>query len=138
MSRVPKFQLKNDGVCKGCDLGKNIKKYFPNSDNRSKGALDLILSYVCGIMPIKSLGGLMYYVTFIDDFSHKTWIYLLKTKDEVFDKFEEFKFEVENLIHKKIKILRFDNGGEYTSKEILFFYKKVEIKRELIVPYNPQ
>ena len=68
-------------------------------------------------MPVKSIGGSLYYVTFIDDFSRNTWMYLIKTKDEVFGKFQEFKAEVENLIDKKIKIIRTDNGGEYTFKE---------------------
>jgi hypothetical protein len=44
---------------------------------------------------------LSYYVTFIDDFSRKTWMYLLKTKDEVFSKFQEFKTEAKNLTDKK-------------------------------------
>ena len=89
-------------------------------------------------MPVKSLGGSLYYVTFIDDFSRKTWLYLLKTKDEVFSKFQEFKAEVENPTNKKIKTLRFDNGGEYTSKELVAFCKAARIRRELIVPRNPQ
>jgi len=38
----------------------------------------------------------------------------------------------------RIKILRFDNGGEYTSKEIIAFCKESGIKRELLVPYNPK
>jgi transposase InsO family protein len=89
-------------------------------------------------MPVKSLGGSLYYVTFIDDFSRKTWLYLLKTKDEVFSKFQEFKAEVENLTDKKIKTIRSDNGGEYTSKELVSFCKEAGIRRELIVPHNPQ
>jgi transposase InsO family protein len=43
-----------------------------------------------------------------------------------------------NLLTKRIKVLRFDNGGEYTSKELVAFCKATEIKRELIVPHNPQ
>lgn len=62
----------------------------------------------------------------------------MKTKDEVFNKFQEFKAEVEKLKGKKIKILRFDNGDKHTSKELVSFCKEVGIKRELIVPYNPQ
>jgi hypothetical protein len=62
----------------------------------------------------------------------------LKTKDEVFNKFKEFKALIENLSERKIKILRSDNGGEYTSKEFVNFYKDVGIKRELTTPYNPQ
>jgi hypothetical protein len=89
-------------------------------------------------MPVKSLGGSSYYVIFTDDYSRKTWLYLLKTKDEVFNKFQEFKAEIENLTNKKIKTLRIDNGGEYTSKEFVAFCKSAGIRRELIVPHNPQ
>jgi transposase InsO family protein len=89
-------------------------------------------------MSVASILGSMYYVSFIDDFSCKTWIYFLKTKDEVFSRFQEFKALVENQIGKRIKVLRSDNGGEYTSKEFEGFCKEARIKRELIVPYNPQ
>jgi transposase InsO family protein len=89
-------------------------------------------------MPSSSISGYVYYVSFIDDYSRKTWIYFLKTKDEVFSKFKEFKALIENLSERKIKILRSDNGGEYTSKEFVNFCKDVGIKRELTTPYNPQ
>lgn len=46
----------------------------------------------------KSLRGHLYYVAFIYDHSRKTWIYFLSSKDEVFDKFQEFKDELENLM----------------------------------------
>jgi hypothetical protein len=87
---------------------------------------------------IASIIGSMYYVSFIDDFSRKTWIYLLKTKDEVFSRFQEFKSLVESQTGKKIKVLRLENGGECTSKEFEGFCKDTGIKREMIVPYNPQ
>jgi hypothetical protein len=132
---IPELQSVHEGICRGCALGKNIKKPFPSSENRSKKILDMIHSDVCGPMPVKSLGGSLYYVTFIDDFSRKSWMYLIKTKDEVFGKFQEFKAEVENLTNKKIKTLRTDNGGEYTSKELITFCKAVGIRRELIVPH---
>ena len=51
------------------------KHFFPRSDTRSKGVLDLVHSDVCGSMSTKSLRGYEYYVTFIDDFSRKSWIY---------------------------------------------------------------
>jgi IS30 family transposase len=85
-----------------------------------------------------SLSGYVYYVSFIDDFSLNTWIYFLKAKSEVFNKFEEFKVLVEILYEKKIKILRSDNGGEFTSDKFKAFCKEVGIKRELSTPYNPQ
>jgi hypothetical protein len=120
---IPELHSTHEGICKGCALGKNIKKPFSSNNNRSKEILDLIHSDVCSPMPVKSLGGSLYYVIFIDDYSRKTWLYLLKTKDEVFNKFQEFKAEIENLTNKKIKTLRIDNGGEYTSKEFVSFCK---------------
>jgi transposase InsO family protein len=54
----------------------------------------------------------------------------------VFSKFKEFKALIENLSERKIKILRSDNGGEYTPKEFVNFCKDVGIKRELTTPYN--
>jgi transposase InsO family protein len=78
------------------------------------------------------------YVTFIDDHSRKTWIYFMKTKDEVFSWFQEFKALVENQTCRKIKTLRSDNGGEYTSKAFKDSCASVGIKRELIVSYYPQ
>ena len=65
-------------------------------------------------------------------------VYFLKSKDEVFEKFKEFKALTENLSERKIKILRSNNGGEYTSKEFVRFCRDVRIKRELTTPYNPQ
>jgi len=41
----------------------------------------------------------------------------MKTKVGVLAIFQEFKAQVENLIGRKIKVLRSDNGGEYTSKD---------------------
>jgi transposase InsO family protein len=89
-------------------------------------------------MPSSSISGYVYYVSFIDDYSRKTWIYFLKSKDEVYSKFKEFKALIENLSKRKIKILRSDNGGEHTSKEFVNFCRDVGIKRELTTPYNPQ
>jgi hypothetical protein len=54
---IPELQSVHEGICRGCALRKNIKKPFPSSENRSKEILDLILSDICGPMPVKSLGG---------------------------------------------------------------------------------
>ena len=84
------------------------------------------------------LSGYEYYVTFIDDYSRKTWIYFLKTKDEVFEKIKEFIALIENHSERRIKTLRTHNGGEYTSKEFESFWKEARIKKELTTSYNPQ
>jgi len=89
-------------------------------------------------MSTKALSGGEYFVTFIDDHSRKTWIYFLKTKDEVFNWFREFKALLENMSGKKIKVLHSNNGGEYMDKNFTDLCAKEGIKREWIAPYNPQ
>jgi hypothetical protein len=68
---MPSISPSKNEICKGCMLGKNIKKSFPSSDNRAQGILDLVHSDVCGPMPSPSLSGCLYYVIFIDDYSRK-------------------------------------------------------------------
>jgi hypothetical protein len=118
VTSLPKFNVDHEGVCKGYAQGKNIKNPFPKSDSKAEGILELIHSYVCVPMPSTSLSGYVYYVSFIDDYYRKTWVYFLKSKYEVFEKFKEFKALIENLSERKIKILRSDNGGEYNLKII--------------------
>ena len=76
--------------------GKNTKKTFPSSKRKEKGILEIIHFDVCSPMSSSSLSGYVYYVSFINDFSRKTWIYFMKNKDEVFSKFKEFKALIEN------------------------------------------
>lgn len=61
----------------------------------------------------------------------------MKTKDEVFNRFQEYKALVENATSKRIRTLWSNNEGEYTSKEFQEFCTKVEIRREWTIPYNP-
>ena len=96
---LPEIQEKHDGVCKGCAKGKNTKKTFPRSERKEKGISEIIHSDVCGPMSSSSLSGYVYYVSFIYDFSRKTWIYFMKNKDEVFNKFKDFKLDRES--HRK-------------------------------------
>ena len=74
------MQAKHEGVCKGCAKGKNTKNTFPSIESKEKGILEIIHFDVCGPMSSSSLSRYVYYVSFIYDFSCKTWIYFLKGK----------------------------------------------------------
>ena len=93
---LPYLKIDNEGTCKGCARGKNIKNPFPKSETKTKGTLKLIHSDVCDHTPSISLSGYEYCVSNIDDYSKMTWIYFLKNKSEVFKKFKEFKALIEN------------------------------------------
>jgi transposase InsO family protein len=74
----------------------------------------------------------------IDDYTRMTWITFLKEKSEAFEKFKSFKSLVENDIDLKIKCLRSDRGGEFTSYVFDEFYENHGIKRHFSVARTPQ
>jgi IS30 family transposase len=74
---------------------------------------DLVHSDVWGNASVESKESFKYFVTFIDDKSHATLLYLLKSKKEVCEKFQFFCKMVENQFDRKVKTLRTDNGTEY-------------------------
>jgi transposase InsO family protein len=126
-------------ICKGCIQGKQHRQSFPHGGGtRASDILEIIHSDVCGPMNNTSLGGAKYFLTFIDDKSRKTFVYFLKSKDEVFPKFKEFKALVENQTGKRIKTLRSDNGGEYVSGAFNQFLKENGIRHQKSIPYTPQ
>jgi transposase InsO family protein len=93
---------------------------------------------VCGPFSVASTTKHKYYVIFVDEFSRKCWIFFMQKKDQTFSKFCEFKALVEKESGKQVKALRSNNGGEYISNEFKDFCSKEGIRRELIVPHNPQ
>ncbi len=79
-----------------CVYGKQNRVSFPSSAKRAKHILELVHSDLFGPVKVPSLGKLVYYVSFINDFSRITWIYFLNYKSEFFDRLKEFKALLEN------------------------------------------
>ena len=77
-------------------------------------------------------------MTFIDNLSRKVWVYFFKNKSDVFDAFKIWKAVVENETDLKIKILQFDNGGEYIDVDFKWYCDENGIKMKKTVPGNPQ
>jgi hypothetical protein len=78
--------------CEACILGKQHRLPFNfGNSRRARYPLELVHTDLVGPMQVTSIGGSTYFMTFIDDFSHRTWVYFLKNKSEAFDKFVEFK-----------------------------------------------
>ena len=77
-------------------------------------------------------------MTFIDDFSCRTWVYFLKSKYEAFDKFVVLKNKGERECGHYINVLRSDRGGEYTSNSFVIFCRKHGMKKEVTASYIAQ
>jgi hypothetical protein len=105
--------------CEHSIYGKQSRVRFSFGETRENGILELVHSDVFGLVSVPSLGGSMFYVSFIDDFSRKTWIYFMRKKSEVFDKFKEFKSLVENETNKKIKVLRSERVVNFVENNLI-------------------
>lgn len=138
---VSGVKLVNCGVkcyCEVCLLGKMTRLPFPRSEIRTKQPLDLVHTDVCGPMQTVSPSGKRYMVTFIDDFSRYTVVYLLTHKSEVFGKMKEYIEMVKTKFSRKVKVFRSDRGGEYIGNEVTTYLKKEGIQVQYTAAYTPE
>lgn len=119
-----------DEVCTGCQLGKQTRERFPRSQTRTSRVLEMVHSDLCGPLPVRSLAGSFYFMTIVDDYSRKVFVYFLHRKSEAFSKFLEFKQEAEKQTGQSIQIIRSDRGGEYMSREFIQYCKDSGIVRQ--------
>ena len=127
-----------DHTCTHCLYGKMHNQSFPNSQFVATSPFELVHSDLWGPTPINSVNGFRYYVLFIDHYTRFTWLYLLKSKSEVFTKFTHFKAMIETPFSAKIKIFRSDRGGEYTSNVFKTYLLQQGIIHQLSCPNTPQ
>jgi len=100
--------------------------------------LELVHSDLCSPINPSSNEGKRYIITFIDDYSRKTWAYFLQEKSEAFIAFTNYKTLVEKETGRAIKVLRTDCGGKYNSRTFAEFCELQGIKRQLTAAYTPQ
>ena len=75
--------------------------------------LECIHSDIWGPYSIPTINGHKYFISFIDDFSRYSYVYLIREKYEALDVFKIYQVEVENQLNRQIKSVIFDRGGEY-------------------------
>ena len=87
---------------------------------------------------IPSILGYRYYVTFIDDFSRCTWMFLMKDRSELFNILKNFCSKISTQFGKTIRILRSDNAKEYFSNCFNSFMHSKGIVHQSSCPHTPQ
>jgi hypothetical protein len=133
----PKIIKLSNTMCRHCQLGKQTRIRFKSKEYTTSKPLELVHTHLCGPTRTKILRE-SYFMLFIDDFTRMGWICVLKEKSEELNKFKAFKTLVENEKETKIKCLRSDNGGEFTSKYFDIFYEIHGIKRQFSTARTPQ
>jgi transposase InsO family protein len=106
--------------------------------NKSAIPFALIHSDVWGPSPVTTSSGHRWFVTFIDDCTRMTWLYLLKHKNEVFDVFKSFHIMVQTQFSTKIQTLRSNNGGEYVNQQFQTYFQTYGLLHETSCSQTPQ
>ena len=137
MTWSPFVESSSNPTYEACIQGKMTQSPFVGQMARAKEILEIIHSDIYGPFNQMAICRFYYFITFIDDLSRYGHLYLIKYKSESFEKFKEFKVQVENQTWKSIKILWSDRGGEYLSTKFIEFLKEHGIISQLITPKTP-
>ena len=76
-------------------------------------------------------------LSFLDDFSRYSWVYFIKTKDEVFIKYEHFLTNVVSKFGGKLQTLRTDNGTEFKNTRMQSLSSKFGVIQQFTAIYTP-
>lgn len=137
LGMIPKVDLNNFEKCTSCSQAKIIKSSH-KSVVRITTILELIHSDLCEMDGTLTRNGKRYFITFIDDHSNFTKVYLLAHKSEAINMFKTYVAEVQNQFGRNIKRFRSDRGTEYDSNEFKDLYASLGIIHETTAPYSPE
>ncbi|GJT24664.1 ribonuclease H-like domain-containing protein [Tanacetum coccineum] len=91
-----------------------------------------------GPYKVTSREGFKFFLTIVDDFSRAVWVYLLKSKTEVFHNIMVFYNLIKTQFKKNIKVFRSDNGTEFVNQQFYGFSKSNGIVHQTSCRYTPQ
>jgi hypothetical protein len=125
-------------LCKHCQQGKKTKTRFKSKEYSTTKPLEIVHTDLVGPTTKKGLKGERYFMLLVVDYTRMTAVFFLKKKSEAFENFKIYKEMVENEMDSRIKCLRSDNGGEFTSKEFMDYCNNHGIKRQFFIARTPQ
>ncbi|GJS90910.1 putative ribonuclease H-like domain-containing protein [Tanacetum coccineum] len=136
---LPTKHFENDQTCVACLKGKQHKASCKSKiQNSITQPLFMLHMDLFGLTFVSNLMNKKYCLVVTDDYSRFTWVFFLATKDETSGILKSFITEVENLVDKKVKIIRCDNGTEFKNRVMSEFCEKKGIKKEFSVARTPQ
>jgi transposase InsO family protein len=135
---MPQITKPTNTLCKHCQQGKQTKTRFKSKEYSTTKPLEIVHTDIVEPNTTKGLKGERYFMLLVDDYTRMTAICFLKNKLEAFENFKIYKEMVENEMDSRIKCLRLDNGGEFTSKEFMDYCNNHGIKRQFSVARKPQ
>ncbi|GJU72736.1 putative ribonuclease H-like domain-containing protein [Tanacetum coccineum] len=136
---LPTKHFENNQTCVACLKGKQHKASCKTKiQNSITQPLFMLHMGLFGLTSMSSLMNKKYCLVVIDDYSRFTLVFFLATKDETSGILKRFITEIENLVDKKVKIIRCDNGTEFKNRVMSEFCEKKGIKKEFSIARTPQ
>jgi hypothetical protein len=112
----------NNTLWKHCQQGKQTKTKYKSKEYSTTRPLETVHTDLVGPTTTMGLKGEKYFMLLFDDYTTMITVCFLRNKSEAFENFKIYKEMVENEMDSKIKCLRSDNGGEFTS---IFHFKGI-------------
>ncbi|GJR25253.1 putative ribonuclease H-like domain-containing protein [Tanacetum coccineum] len=136
---LPSKHFENDQTCVACLKRKQHKASCRSKiQNSITQHLFMLHMDLFGLTFMSSLMHKKYCLVVTDDYNKFTWVLFLAAKDETSGILKSFITEIKNLVDKKVKIIRCDNGTEFKNKVMSEFCEKKGIKREFSIARTPQ
>jgi transposase InsO family protein len=125
--------------CDTCVLAKHRRGAFPKqSKYRADKALEFVHGDLCGPVKPASPGGRRYFLLHVDDATRYMWVVLLTAKSEASSTIKRIQAAAEKECGRKLRVLRTDNGGEFTTVEFAAYCADEGVTRHFSAPYTLQ
>jgi len=120
-------------VCEVCYRAKQTRNRFPISRNIAKCVFGLIHCNVWGPYRESSSCGGHYFRTIVDNASRRTWVYLMSDRGETSQLLKDFIIMAKNQFGHNVKIIRSDNGSQFTSKPMQKYHEHGTLRQSSCV-----
>ena len=127
-----------DFQCETCILEKSHRVPYLPISSRKFVHFSLVHSDIWGPAPITTTSGFRWFIIFVDDCTRMTWLYLLKNKSEVAERFLTFHNMIKTQFSTTLQVFRSDNGGEFVNRYLQGYFKEHGILYETTCVDTPQ
>ena len=126
--------------CESCVYAKATRKSIPKAREGERASVFAgeVHSDLWGPAPVETKGKKRYYITFTDDKTRLTTIYLLAKKNDAFESYKDYEAWCRTQLNATVKVLHSDRGGEYLGKEFKLYLNSKGTIQKLTVHDTPQ
>ena len=135
---LPEFK-EEKRTCDTCIVTKQRRAPFPaKAKYRAATPLELVHGDLCGPISPATPTGRRFFLLLVDDATRYMWIALLSAKSDAAATIKRIKASAELEVGRPLRVLRIDNGGEFTANEFADYCADAGVQRHFSAPYTPQ